>query len=255
MSAQLDRLGYRFEAAGSEEQLAAACQRIAEDLEGWWDRAAMWLDIYTELDLLKLGRRKPLGLGSRFLAYTSSGDGDVRPLRWKSATSSALPKPIVVPDVPTLERCFELAAAGSELPAEWQYIRRARSWLRADQHRQAAIDACTAAEIALANQVRRLLAGTTDLVVQELLDRCNGIVDIVRLVRKLGGNEATASVNGTDQRLAKIRNLAAHAGYQPQREEAVKAVDFAVEIVELAFPLDSLHRADRTPSRRGAAAV
>ncbi|WP_063059157.1 hypothetical protein [Nocardia sienata] len=245
MSARLDRLAYRFEASGSDQELAAVCQRLGQELEKWWDLAAMWLDIFTELDLLRLGLHKPRGLGSKFLAYTSRNNGEAQPLSWKTTTIEAFPKPFIVPDVEVLERCFELAGAGAQLPGEWQYIRRARSWLQAGQRRQATIDACTAAEIALANQVRRLLDGTAAQVVQELLDRCNGIVDIVKLVRAIGGKEATTSVNSVDQRLAKVRNRAAHAGYEPQHEEAAKAVDVAVEIVEHALPLGSLYNTAR----------
>jgi predicted double-glycine peptidase len=58
--------------------------------------------------------------------------------------------------------------------------------LNARQTRRAVIDACTAAEIALAHQVHEMLSETDRVVIEQLLDRCNGVADVAQVVRKIG---------------------------------------------------------------------
>lgn len=238
-SAIINEMHYTFEMNGTEEDVSESCERIEEELSAWWERIEMWLDTYTELNLLRHGLKKPLGLGASYLAYARYDDGTVRPVNWTSTNYVAWPKLFEVPDSSTLQLCLELAGARREIPTEWQYLRDARSWLQTEQMRRAVIDACTAAEIALANQVYELLNNTETRVIQELLARCTGIADVAKLVRSLGG--ATASRKQIEEQLASVRNRAAHAGQEPSREEATSALKAATDVVENVRPLKSLH--------------
>jgi hypothetical protein len=253
-SAVVGELHYTFEIGGNVSDVSETCVRIEGDLASWWERMSMWLDTSTELDLLKHGHRGVAGLGKSFLAYTRYDDGTVRAVNWMSKSSMPFPRMIEVPDPATLSRCFDLAGAGAVLPAEWQYIRDARSWLNAGQTRRAVLDACTAAEIALANQVHHLLGTTDEVVIEELLLRCNGIADVAKLVRRVGGPDATASRKQVEERLAKVRNRAAHGGYEPDHEEASQALKAAIDVVERYLPRDSLYERATLGTFKGASA-
>jgi len=239
-SALINELHYTFEITGADGAVSEACVRIGSDLASWWDRMSMWLDTYTGLDLRKHGHKRVLLLGTNFLAYTSHDAGIIRPVNWASTVTVSPPRMIEVPDRATLARCFGAAGAGAVLPTEWQYLRDARSWLNAGETRRAVIDACTASEIALANQVHHLLAGTDEVVVQELLLRCDGIADVAKLVRKIGGSAATASQKQIEEQLARVRNRAAHAGKEPDHEEASQALKAATDVIERVLPREAL---------------
>lgn len=238
-SAIINQLYFAFKVRGSDRDIAGACEEIEEGLAAWWERIEMWLDTYTELNLLRHGDNKPSNIGASFLAYLRHEDNTLRPVSWTSTGYLTLPRAFKVPDALTLGRCFELAGDGKEIPTEWQYLRDARSWLQAGQTRRAVIDACTAAEIALSHQVYQLLDTTDMRVVQELLARCTGIADVSKLVRSLGG--ATASRRQVEEQLASVRNRAAHAGQEPSSEEAVNALNAATDVVEHVLPLKALH--------------
>jgi len=200
----------------------------------------MWLDTYTGLDLLKHGHQSVLLLGVNFLAYTSYDAGVIRPVSWAATAIVSPPRMMEIPDRATLARCFGAAGAGAVPPTEWQYLRDAQSWLNAGEARRAVIDACTAAEIALANQVHHLLTGTDEVVIRELLLRCNGIADVAKLVRKIGGSAATASRKQIEEQLARVRNRAAHAGKEPDHEEASQALKAATDVAERVLPREAL---------------
>ncbi|MDE1675280.1 hypothetical protein [Nocardia gipuzkoensis] len=238
---EVARLAYRFEITGTDDDVAKACRQIEDDLTTWWERVAMWLDTYAELDLLNHRGSRVIPVGYRLDAVTRHDDGAVHPVRWQPAgVTITIPKDPVFPDSVALERSFKLAGTKAALPEEWQYLREARSWLNAGQTRRAVIDACTAAEIALAHQVHDMLSGTDKVVIQQLLDLCHGVADVAQVVRKIGGT--TASRNQVEQKLANVRNRAAHAGAEPQREETTQAVMVAADIVEHARPRESLHQ-------------
>ncbi|MFI6960033.1 hypothetical protein ACIBJI_42025 [Nocardia sp. NPDC050408] len=249
--ADIEQLAYRFEMTGSRGDVREACRRIGQEFPAWWERLEMWLDTFTELDLLRHRRAHSVRLEPNFSAFSYPRDSDDFPNRvnwkkvdmdwinWRTHEKTFIPPAIEIPDHDVLTRCFRLAGEGAELPAEWQYMREARSWLNAGQTRHAVIDACTAAEIALAYQVHQLLAGTSTMVIEQLLKRCNGIANVADIVRKNGGT--TASRNDVEGRLAKLRNSAAHAGNEPTHEQAKTAVAVAAAILGHARPRQTLH--------------
>ncbi|WP_024805340.1 hypothetical protein [Nocardia sp. BMG51109] len=241
-SAQIRDIHYWFEAVGSDEDISETCAAIDDDILAWWERLSSWLDTYTGLNLLGHGNQETRFLGRQYLASTRHEDGTVRPVNSPGKAVMPWPKLIQVPDSSDLARCFELAGAGAVLPPEWQYLRDAESWLHGGQHRRAVIDACTAAEIALANQAHLLMAGTDATVIEELLTRCTGVADVAKLVRTMGGRDATASRNSIENKLARIRNLAAHAGHEPNRVDARTAVEVAIDVVQHARPREGLYQ-------------
>ncbi|MFF2082846.1 hypothetical protein ACFVVM_03685 [Nocardia sp. NPDC058176] len=238
-SARVAMVGFTFTTTGTDEDASHTCEMIEGDLDNWWERASMWLDIYSELNLLRHGRRKPGILGARYSAYLQHADGKVKPVSWTSHGIFRFPRLIQLPSLEELTTSFRAAGEGAVLPQEWQYLRDARSWLEAGQTRRAVIDGCTAAEVALTNQLDRLLRSTDTAVKSELLLRCPGVAELGKLVRALGG--ITASRNRLEEKLAKVRNLAVHAGAEPSIDVATLALEVAAEAVEHARPLAQLH--------------
>lgn len=236
--ARVAMVGFTFTTTGTDEEVSRTCEMIEGDLDSWWERTSMWLDIYSELNLLRHGRRKPGILGARYVAYLQHADGKVKSVSWTSSGIFQLPKVIQLPSLDRLTTSFRAAGEGATLPQEWQYLRDARSWLEARQTRRAVIDGCTAAEVALTNQLDRLLHSADTTVKSELLLRCPGVAELGKLVRALGG--ITAPRNRLEEKLANVRKLAGHAGTEPSIDEATLALEVAAEAVEHARPLAQL---------------
>lgn len=236
VSADIAMLAYQFQVTGSDEDMTQVCRLVGEQVPAWWDRLEMWLDTFTDLDLLHHGRYRLDPDTPEFSAYVRNTDGTVVRVPWRTHGGTfVVPPDGDVPDHEILTRCFRLAGDKTELPAEWQYLREARSWLNAEQTRHAVIDACTAAEIALAYQITQLANGTSKAVIEQLLKRCNGIASLADVVRKIGGT--TASASDVTERLARLRNSAAHTGNPPTPEAAEAAVAVAAAILGHARPL------------------
>lgn len=243
--AALHRLAFRCDLTRPANDPQQVCEAIDSAVDDWWETLAVWLDTYTELDLLGYhgpslqAIRSSVGLR----AHTGEKAGaPAREVTWRSPSirrTIKVPPLVRVPDSAVFERCVHLAGIGSTPPQAWTYLREARSWLRADQPRRAVIDACTGAEIALAHQVHQLLAGRTDRsIIDQLLGRCAGIAQVATVVRQNGGT--TVSRKAVEVDLAKARNEAAHAGKAPDGDTARRAVEVAGQIVERVWPLATL---------------
>ncbi|MFC9472092.1 hypothetical protein ACFTS5_07860 [Nocardia sp. NPDC056952] len=237
-TAQISRLAYRFEVAGSESDVESVCREIEFSLKDWWLSLEAWLDIYTDLDLLghQRGTGGPPTRGHALTAHVGDQPGDTaQRLTWKQRSQAAMPRPraVNIPDSAVLARCLHLAGSGSLPPQGWLYLREARSWLKAGQTRRAVIDACTGAEISLSYQVRQH-AKADPVVVDQLLEQCKGIADVVKVLTRIGG--VTASRNSITTKLADVRNKAVHAGWEPDVETAEQALAVATAVVDHAWP-------------------
>jgi hypothetical protein len=133
-------------------------------------------------------------------------------------------------------------------PAEWLFIRDARSLLNAGQSRRAVLDAGTAAELAMTTLIDKHLNDTNaDEAVRKA---------IARGYRNLGAKKtllgflrpgllsARVQPDLIDKRDTAIhgRSRAGHGWDEVTFEQAQIAVEIATEIVEAAHPLASLSR-------------
>jgi hypothetical protein len=144
-----------------------------------------------------------------------------------------------------LETC--VAAAGNQSPpAEWLFIRDARSLLRAGQSRRAVLDAGSAAELAMTTLIDKYLddVHVSDSAVKSAFGRFNNLVakqEVLKLLRPGLLPERTRPD------LIDLRNTASHGRGKAGRgwdditfQQAQAAVEIATAIVELAHPLGSL---------------
>jgi hypothetical protein len=124
-------------------------------------------------------------------------------------------------------------------PAEWLFIRDARSLLNTGHNRRAVIDAATAAELAMTTLIDQYLAtaNTDEIVRTALVKRYSALEGRATLLRRLRSGLLSDQLQ---RDLIEPRNRATHSGHSLTNEQAQTAVDMAVDIVEEAHPLASL---------------
>jgi hypothetical protein len=139
--------------------------------------------------------------------------------------------------VAEIRGAFALASRQCHLPLMYAMLSRARTAFAHGEMRQSVIDACTAAEVALAEPVRAWMeeASGPSETVEKVLGH-SGIVELFRLYVSLGGRLAVHEKRLMSQ-LAEPRNRATHAGASPGLDEARRALDTASAIVSDAVPL------------------
>ena len=149
------------------------------------------------------------------------------------------------------------AAASSELdvPLAYTILRRSLVEFHAGENRLCFIDACSAAEIALAAALTAHLRahGLTDAETEQLLRVGSGIAEAFPVYRQLivGGQSAVSRKRVIDQ-LANPRNRAVHAGEHPDETVAERALETAALLVGEAVPLprpDDIRRLTRAVAR------
>lgn len=144
---------WRFETTITTTRMASdffgARTKAVSELESWWELTSSWISIFTQQNAVHIGKA---GSGMRVGSIiTWAGDGNSYRVNPSIDTS----RPVLsatgvdILDHQTLTACLTLAASQIAPPLEWTFIRDARSLAAAKEYRRAAIDACTASELAL----------------------------------------------------------------------------------------------------------
>ncbi|WBP94905.1 hypothetical protein O6072_02635 [Mycolicibacterium neoaurum] len=225
--------------ASNDEEYNIAAERFLDELDSWWSRFTSWVGIVTSQDFVRLGspgngvRLRPVN------SWTSGQNG------FRSATErrSVWPQDRIAMkhlELEELEAC--VAATGRQLPppAEWLFIRDARSLLNASDNRRAVIDAGLAAETAFSTIIDRYFVekGISDERIERALKSSySNLNGKKKLVTKLYPD---LSIGQVDELLIKPRNMSTHDTDPSTFEQAAKAVELATEIVEIAHPLSEL---------------
>jgi hypothetical protein len=133
---------------------------------------------------------------------------------------------------------FAAASRGFPLPLEHRLLADAVMHAHRDEHRQAAISACSAVEVALAAEARRLLVrgGRSEDEADSVLKGVRGVVELYRLtaVRRAG---LPVSIGRVMDQLAAPRNDAVHGGRDVEETTAAAALRTAGEILRAVSPL------------------
>ena len=150
--------------------------------------------------------------------------------------SSKMLNPLELHD---LEACVTATGNQDPPPAEWLFIRDARLLLNAGQNRRAVIDAATAAELAMATLIDEYLAtsNTDEIVRTALAKKYKSLENRSDLLKNMRSGLLSPQLRND---LINPRNAAAHVGELLTDEEAQKAVNMAISVVEAAHPLASL---------------
>jgi hypothetical protein len=170
------------------------------------------------------------GANGKLSSATTSGRGPVliQNQRWATADEVAA----------------GFAAASSDLQIPPSHAVYRQSWMNmvmAD-YRLAVIDACSAAEMAIAAAVAESLRarGLSEAETEQLLRLGSGIAQGFQVYRQIVKNGHSAvSQNRVIERLARPRNRAVHAGERPDEVTARHAIDTAAMLIREAVPLPS----------------
>lgn len=232
---------WRFETTITTTRMATDFFRaradVVRELESWWGLTSSWISIFTRQNSVTIGKA---GSGMRVGSIiTWSGDGGGYRVNASIDTSRPVlsDKGVDILDHRTLTACLALAASQTAPPLEWTFIRDARSLAAAKEYRRAAIDACTASELALT----ALIDNKFDVDNVPASSRTaqfnshHGIAKLTQLHRNVGA--AGALPRRLVQDVGALRNKAAHRGYTPTLSETTLAIQTATTVVELASPL------------------
>ena len=227
--------------ASTDEEFDAAAGDFVNELEEWWTHFTSWVSILTRQDFVQLGGHTG---GSIFTknwevqAWTTDADGERAEEKTLGYSKPDYAKKTAL-EPHDLQACATATGIQGAPPAEWLFIRDARSLLKFGQNRRAVIDAATAAELAMNTLIGQYHAtvNTDEHVAKALEKRCKsleGCADVLKTLR------ARVLSGGLQDGLITPRNHATHGGHSLTAEQAQKAVDMAVDIVEEAYPLASL---------------
>jgi len=225
--------------ASTDEEFDAAADDFAHELEDWWTRFTSWVSILTSQDFLRLGGQAGLMTNKNWQVETWTSNADGQRARDESRGykkgNRIQTSPLEVND---LQACVTATGNQGAPPAEWLFIRDARSLLNGGENRRAVIEAATAAELAMATLINQYFAtaNTDELVRTALTERYRALEGRTQLLTRL----RSGLPKRLEHDLIKPRNSATHAGHPLTDEQALTAVDMAVTVVEAAYPLASL---------------
>lgn len=225
--------------ASNSEEFEAAIDGFLSELDDWWTRFTSWVGILTSQDFVGLGGH-PGGMTRSYPLFTWTNDASGRRagMHWRRYFTPNQGIPTSNLESSDLQAC--VTAAGDQAPpAEWLFIRDARSLLGAGQNRRAMIDAGTAAEVAMTKLIDKYLAAEeiAEPIRKALAKRYTALEGRAALLRRL---QPSVLSDQLQRDLIEPRNHATHGGREFTDEEAQKAVAMATDIVEKAHPLAGL---------------
>jgi hypothetical protein len=233
--------------ASDDEEFKAAAEDFLSEFDDWWTRFTSWVGILTSQDFVGLGGNPRGALRSwPLFTWTCDSTGQRTNVQFRSYFAPNQGVPMAKLQWDDLQACVSATGNQDPPPAEWLFIRDARSLLNAGQSRRAVLDAGTAAELAMTTLIDKHLDDT---------NADEGVRNaIARGYRNLGAKKTLVGLlrpgllsdrvqpDLIDKRDTAIhgRSKAGHGWDEVTFEQAHTAVDLATEIVELAHPLAEL---------------
>ncbi len=154
-----------------------------------------------------------------------------------------------------LHAAFVAASEGVELPLDRQLFAEALAYGEAARWRQAIISACSAVEVTLDREARRLLdrAGHSDADRDAIMRRTSGVMELYRIAETRRGGLGVSFERASDQ-IARPRNDAVHAGHaldEPTTQRAIETAAAVIAVAPLRAPLSFLREAQgRSTAKR-----
>jgi hypothetical protein len=204
-------------------------RNFAEELGTWLSTVRDWLSAWShnvrERALLEPTPRVRVALMDDPDAGTVSSGG-TRPVFVLGERAST---PV------ELRAAFVAASSGIPLPLPRKLLAEAIVHAARHEHRHAVISACSAAEVALSESARAVLAGAgrTDDEIAEILGGVNGVVELYRL-NASRPTSPRVSIRRVMDQLARPRNRAVHEGDEPDQETAQRAIRTALALLEVS---------------------
>ena len=238
MAAKVKRLRAIVEADTDDAGMRMLAEDIARSAPAWWRSVAAWIEVLYHQDLSRLGPTAPGWHFNGTTLWTQlEGDDDKNQVTFLAAQPGRY---VMLPYSPltadTLRRCMKAAQTRGMPSPAWLFLRDARSMYLGYDHRRAAIDAGSAAEVAVTQMITTHLSmkGLSDREIDQTLhrrtlgQRCRYWLD------ECGG----ALPDGYREQLVEIRNDATHIKRSVSRTQANDAIAVAAEIVAASDSLD-----------------
>jgi hypothetical protein len=223
MNASVGYLGVEF------EETDLSVDEIGTRFDAWYRVVCDWIEVWTDQWVTREDEAQEFGSYGTLDEYDPETGG--RPQWRRRDREINLGVPASMQDV---QSAFDYASADRGLPEFWFLLTRAR---RSTNPRRAVIDAGTAVEVCLAQEVHRRLGDIPEAASERIIAACNGMVGLVRLLEDMDQTPPSESRwKRVADRLANPRNLAAHAGEQPLDKHA-DAVAEAAAIIDHYAPL------------------
>lgn len=223
--------------ASNVEEFDAVVDSFLSELDDWWTRFTSWVGVLTVQDFVGLGGYARRGATSGSLStWTSDEHGQRTRVGIRSYLLPRLGIPSRTLLLRHMQACVTAACNQDLAPAEWLFIRDARSLLNAGDFRRAVIDACMAAELSVTALIDRKFdqLGTSQTDREQQLGNHHGLQRLIKLNNRL---RASTLPSRLQQDVAEPRNRAVHQGVTSSYAEARAAILKATEVVELAYPL------------------
>jgi hypothetical protein len=205
-------------------------KQLSDSIDALFRRVATWIEVLVGQNLDPYSSRKSaLVVGDRMAAWVLDSN---RSQRLHVNSPIAIVRENVNPvDCLTWQRALRNAAQGLEPPTEHLLIRDASSALRRSDCRRVVIDAGTATELALTKLLESGLENLPAQLRQALLKERWMLHRLILLVGSFVELPGELQKN-----VAQPRNLAAHRAYEPDSQQAARALRLASEVVEIATP-------------------
>lgn len=233
--------------ASDDDDFDVARDSFLSELEDWWERLTSWLGVLTVQDFVRLGGYPRRGVASGSLSMWTSDEHNQRSevgVRAYLSPRQGIPSSAL--QLRDLQRCVTAAGDQRVPPAEWLFIRDARSLLTAGEVRRAVLDAGTAAELAMTTLIDQSLDdANADPALKKViaeshstLGQKKGLLDTLRPgllsaeVKPGLIDRRNAAIHGVDRRGRRWDEITL--------KQAHEAVVLATDIVEAAHPLVGL---------------
>jgi hypothetical protein len=235
------RLRWRDEALAISRNELGGSDPFINAFDDWLNAVYDWLTAWSG------NVRTPIERRPRPVVLIASQDDPAAPARGGGGTIPVLVQGQRAFNPAEVRGAFAAASRAIPVPLEHRLLAEAVMHVHRDEHRQAAISACSAAEVALAAESRHLLirAGRSHDEAASILKGVRGVVELYRLsaARRRG---LPVSIGRVMDQLAAPRNDAVHGGKDIVEDAAIAAVRTARELVQAV---------SRLPAPRSAAIV
>lgn len=233
-AAQVKRLRTIVEVDTDDAGVRMLAEDVARGAPAWWRSVAAWIEVLYLQDLSRLGPASPGWHFNGTTLWTQlEGDGDKNQVTFVAAQPGRyVMHPYSPLTADKLRHCMRSAEDHGMPSAAWLFLRDARSMYLGYDHRRAAIDAGTAAEVGVTQMIATHLArkGFGDTEVDQKLDR----LTLGRLCRYWLDKCDGTLPDRYNERLVAVRNDATHINRSIGRTQAKDAIDVAAEIVAAA---------------------
>lgn len=212
---------------------ACACSPRTSPAPAWWQSVAAWIEVLYQQDLSRLGPAAPGWHFNGTTLWTQLEGDDKNQVTFLAAQPGRYVMPPYSPlTADKLRRCMKAAQNHGRPSAAWLFLRDARSMYLGYDHRRAAIDAGTAAEVGVTQMITTHLAnkGLSDTATDQTLDRRT----LGQLCRYWLDECDGTFPDRYRERLICVRNNATHVKRSVSRTQAKEAIGVAAKIVAAA---------------------